>query len=220
MTMPIFYGYYRSSAAYRVRIALGLKRVAFETRAVQLLKGEQSGPDYLKLNPQGLVPALFIDGVLLAQSEPIVEYLDETRPEPPLLPNEPKARAQARRLAQMIVADIHPLNNTRVLAYLKTSLGQGEDAVDEWVRHWILAGFGPLERMLAGRSSVFCHGEQPGLADLCLIPQLYNARRFAVDLADFPNLVEIERRCLALPAFQAAHPDRQADSPNFVKSPD
>jgi len=220
MSLPIFYGYYRSSAAYRVRIALALKGIDYETRVVKLTKGEQRSPDYLTLNPQGLVPALAIDGLLLAQTEAIVEYLDETRPEPPLLPREARLRAEARRLAQMIVADIHPINNSRVLEYLRNRLGQNEESVREWVGHWIVTGFAPLETILKTRASRFCHGDQPGMADLCLIPQLYNARRFAVDLSAFPTLLDIERICLALPAFQAAHPDRQPDSPDFVKIPD
>jgi maleylacetoacetate isomerase len=218
MTQPVLYGYYRSSAAYRVRIALNLKGIAYRTEPVHLVKGEQFSAAYLAVNPQGQVPALAIDGLHLVQSQAIVEYLDETRPQPPLLPSDAAGRAQARRLAQMIVADIHPLNNTRVTAWLRPRLG--EEAVTEWIRHWIANGFGPLEAILAAAATPFCHGDRPGLADLCLVPQLYNARRFAVDLAAFPTLVAIERRCLALAEFQAAHPDRQCDSPDFVKAPD
>jgi maleylacetoacetate isomerase len=217
MTLPVFYGYYRSSAAYRVRIALALKAIEYRTETVHLVKGEQSQAPYLKINPQGLVPALAIDGMLLAETQPIIEYLDETRPEPPLLPKDAKERAQVRRMAQLIVADIHPINNNRVLNYLRDPLGQAEEQVNQWIRHWIVAGFAPLERLVAENRAGFCYGERPGLADLCLIPQLFNARRFFVDLTLFPALVEIEARCLALPAFQAAHPDRQEDSPNFVK---
>jgi len=216
--MITLFSYWRSSAAYRVRIALALKDIAYESAAIHLLEKQQSSADYLKVNPQGLVPALAIDGLLLAQSQAIVEYLDETRPAPPLLPKDPAGRADARRLAQMIVADLHPLNNTRVGVYLRAEMGLPDDKVTQWIRHWISTGLAPLEELMAERDFAFCCGNQPMLPDLCLVPQMYNARRFSVDLSAFPRLSEIDANCQALRPFQVAHPDRQPDAP--VKTPD
>jgi maleylacetoacetate isomerase len=213
MNKTVLYGYYRSSAAYRVRIGLALKNIPYETAPIHLVKGEQRSQEFLALNPQGFVPALAIDGFVLAQSQAILEYLDETRPNPAFLPATPQDRALARRLAQIVVADIHPLNNTRVAGYLKSTFSQTDDAVQDWMRHWIAEGFKAFETLVAPSSNGFCIGDQPGLADIILVPQLYNARRFSLDLTPFPTLVAIERNCVALPAFAAAHPDRQRDAP-------
>ena len=210
------YGYFRSSAAYRVRIALNLKGLAHETVAVHLLRdgGEQHQPAYRALNPQGLVPSLATDGAVLTQSLAIIEYLEEIRPEPRLLPGTPLDRARIRALALAVAADLHPLNNLRVLAYLRDALGQTEEGVGRWYRHWIAIGLTALEAMVAGdrRTGAFCQGDQPTLADVCLVPQLANARRFAADLAGYPTLVAIDARCRALPAFRAAAPEAQPDA--------
>jgi maleylacetoacetate isomerase len=210
------YGYFRSSAAYRVRIALNLKGLAHEAVAVHLLRGggEQHQPAYRALNPQGLVPSLATDGAVLTQSLAIIEYLEEIRPEPRLLPGTPLDRARIRALALAVAADLHPLNNLRVLAYLRDELGQTQDGVGRWYRHWIATGLAALEAMVAGdrRTGAFCHGDQPTLADICLVPQLANARRFAADLGAYPTLVAIDARCRALPAFQAAAPEAQLDA--------
>lgn len=208
------FDYYRSSAAYRVRIGLRLKNITVEQRAIHLRLGAQMVPEYLAVNPQGLVPALQIMNENLTQSLAILEYLDETHPEPPLLPGDPLGRARVRSLAQVIACDIHPLNNLRVLKYLKNPLGQPQEAIDRWVAHWITEGFTALENRLAsdGRTGLWCHGDTPGLADCVLIPQLYNARRFAVPLEAFPTLLRIEARAAEHPAFQAAHPAQQPDA--------
>lgn len=208
------FDYYRSSAAYRVRIGLRLKNITVEQRAIHLRLGAQMVPEYLAVNPQGLVPALQIMNENLTQSLAILEYLDETDPEPPLLPTDPLGRARVRSLAQVIACDIHPLNNLRVLKYLKNPLGQPQEAIDRWVAQWITEGFTALENRLAsdGRTGLWCHGDTPGLADCVLIPQLYNARRFAVPLEAFPTLLRIEARAAEHPAFQAAHPAQQPDA--------
>jgi len=209
------YGYWRSSAAYRARIALHWKGLAWESVPRHLVKAEQRAPEYLALNPQGLVPALEVEGRVIAQSLALIEYLDETHPEPPLLPREPLARAEVRGLAQAIACDIHPLNNLRVLAYLRGPLAQGEDAVNAWVRHWIAEGFRGLEELARRHSADGRHlyGDRVSLADVCLVPQLYNARRFAVDLAPFPTLAAIGAALDALPAFERARPEVQPDAP-------
>ncbi|HRP36173.1 MAG TPA: maleylacetoacetate isomerase [Gammaproteobacteria bacterium] len=210
------YGYWRSSAAWRVRIALNLKGLTWESIPVHLVRdgGEQRAPAYLALNPQGLVPALEIDGQLLTQSLAIIEYLDETRPRPPLLPADSSGRARARSLAQLVVADIHPLNNLRVLQWLERHGGLDDARREAWYRHWVVEGLGALEARLAGEAATgrFCHGDAPGLADCCLVPQLYNARRYAVGLEPFPTLLRIEAACMALDAFQAAAAESQADA--------
>lgn len=213
MSKPILFGYYRSSAAYRVRIALAWKGVSYDTKPVHLVKGEHRAADYLDINPQGQVPSLLIDGHTLAQSMAILEYLEETRPEPPLLPQDPAARAVVRWMAQLIVADIHPINNLRIGNYLRSSFGQGDDGVQAWMRHWMGEGFRALEKLVAVHGGDYCHGNAPTLADVCLVPQMYNARRFALDLAEFPALTAIEERCRTLLPFVAAHPDRQVDCP-------
>lgn len=207
------YTYWRSSAAYRVRIALHWKGLPFETVSKHLGKGEQRGADYLGVNPQGFVPALEAGGEVLGQSLAIVEYLDEIRPSPPLLPPDPIGRARVRSMALSIACDIHPLNNLRVLNYLKGPLAQPQAAVDAWYRHWVTEGFRSLES-LAQRYGDRAHlyGSSVTLADVCLVPQLYNARRFDVDLAPFPALVAIGQALETLPAFVAARPEVQPDA--------
>lgn len=210
------YGYFRSSAAFRVRIALNLKGISAESRSVHLLRGggEQHGDTYKRLNPQGLVPTLMHDGHAIGQSLAIIEYLDEIKPEPPLLPREPLARARVRRIAYMIACDIHPLNNLRVLLYLRDNFGIGEPVRAEWQRHWMTKGFAALEALLANSPETgrYCHGDAPTLADICLVPQLFNARRVEVDLSHWPTLTRIETHALATPAFDAALPKNQPDA--------
>ncbi|HEX8012770.1 MAG TPA: maleylacetoacetate isomerase [Casimicrobiaceae bacterium] len=208
------YGYFRSSAAYRVRIALGLKGLAYEHAAVHLRKDEQKGAGYREINPAELVPALLDDRGTFTQSLAIIEYLDERFPEPPLLPASPEARARVRSIALAIACDIHPLDNLRVLRYLLHTLGASEAAKDAWYRHWIDVGLTALETQLARDPTTgsFCHGETPTLADVCLVPQLANARRAPIPLDAYPTLTRIESRCNALPAFAAAAPERQPDA--------
>lgn len=210
------HGYWRSSAAWRVRIALNLKGLDWTSRPVHLVRGggEQRTPAFLDLNPQALVPALEIDGRVLTQSLAIIEYLEETRPAPPLLPTEPIARARVRSLAQLVACDVHPLNNLRVLQYLRDQLDIDESRRDEWYRHWIVEGLRALETRLAREPETgrFCHGDAPGLADCCLVPQLYNARRYRCDLAPYPTLLTIEEACGELEAFRSATAEAQADA--------
>ena len=210
------YDYFRSSAAYRVRIALNVKGVRPDERTyVHLRMGNQRAQDYLALNPQGLVPALALDdGHVLTQSLAIVEYLEETHPEPPLLPPDPVGRARVRSIALGIACEIHPLNNLRVLNYLIGTLGATREQKDGWYRYWIDVGFEALEKRLAREpaTGTFCHGEQPTLADVCLVPQIANARRFDIDMSPYPTLTRIEGACLALPAFADAAPARQPDA--------
>jgi maleylacetoacetate isomerase len=210
------YSYFRSSAAYRVRIALNIKGLAYETVPVHLTRrgGEQLAPGYRKLNPQALVPVLQDGGRLLTQSLAIIEYLDEVHPQTPLLPKDPAARARVRALALAVACDLHPLNNLRVLNYLTGPMGLGDDAKQTWYRHWIAEGLGALEASLASdrETGRFCHGDMPGLADCCLVPQLANAYRFKCDVAPYPTLLKIEKNCQALEAFQRAAPDKQPDA--------
>jgi len=212
------YGYFRSSAAYRVRIALNLKGIAWESVPVHLTRegGEQHKPDYVAINPQKLIPSIDDDGRVLTQSLAIVEYLDETRPEPPLLPADAAGRARVRALALAIACDIHPINNLRVLDYLTGTLGIGEDAKLNWYRHWVAEGFEAIERLLSAGAGTgrFCHGDAPGLADVCLVPQVFNARRFGLDLAPYPTITRIDAACLALDAFDRARPEKQPDNPD------
>ncbi len=210
------YGFFRSSAAYRVRIALNLKGLDYETVPVHLTRGggEQFAPAYREKNPQSLVPVLEDSGLALSQSLAIIEYLEETRPQPPLLPATPAARARVRALALAVACEIHPLNNTRVLTYLTGPLGLSSETRNTWYHHWIALGLQALEARLVGERETgkFCHGDAPGLADCCLVPQLANARRFKCDVAPYPTLLRIEASCQALEAFRRAAPDRQPDA--------
>jgi maleylacetoacetate isomerase len=209
------YEYFRSSAAYRLRIALNLKKLSPERVFVHLRKGNQRAEQYLALNPQGLVPALELDdGTVLTQSLAIIEYLDEVYPEPPLLPRDPLARARARSIALQIACDIHPLDNLRVLTYLLNTMGVSKEQKDGWYKYWIDVGFEALEIELArGRSSQrYCVGDAPTLADVCLVPQMANARRMNVDLTPYPTLVAIDAALIELPAFADAAPERQPDA--------
>jgi maleylpyruvate isomerase len=206
------YDYWRSSAAYRVRLALNFKGLTYEQVAVDLRRGAQRAPEFLRINPQGLVPVLEDDGVLLTQSLPILNYLEERYPEPSLLPRDLPGRAHSRAIAVAIACEIHPLNNTRVLKYLEFELGLDEARRTAWYRHWIAEGFGPLETLLARSAGDFCVGDAPSLADVCLVPQVYNARRYECDLAPYPAIRGIDERCRGLEPFARAAPERQPDA--------
>ncbi|WP_288021845.1 maleylacetoacetate isomerase [Thauera sp.] len=210
------YTYFRSSAAYRVRIALGLKGLAYDAVPVHLVRGggEHRQPAYLQLNPAGLVPALEDGGEVLGQSLAIIEYLEEVHPRPALLPQAPLDRARVRAIALAIACDIHPINNLRVLQYLGQVLGAADSQKTDWYRHWVLAGLGAVEALLAGdrRTGDFCHGDVPGLADCCLVPQVFNARRFGCDLSTMPNIVRIAANCETIEAFRLAAPGNQPDA--------
>lgn len=209
-----FYGYYRSSAAYRCRIAFNLKGVTPDFVSVHLRKGEQRAEPFIRLNPQGLVPALESEGHLLTQSLAIIEWLNETKPEPPLLPHDAFDRAHVRALALSIACDIHPLQNLRVLRELKSSFDQDQAGLDAWCRRWIEPGLAAVELAIAksGTSGKFCFGDTPTLADICLVPQMYSASRFGADTAKFTHLARIIASCDALPAIAAAHPSLQPDA--------
>ena len=206
---PVLHDYFRSSAAYRVRIALNIKGVDYESRQVDLREGEQKADAYRALNPQGLVPMLEIDGQRLTQSMAIMGYLDQRLPNPPLLPVSAAERAHVLAMALTIACDIHPLNNLRVLKYLSGPLGQPEDARDAWYAHWVSEGFGALEALAKDRAGDFLFGDSPTLADVCLVPQMYNARRFEVAIDAYPTLVRADANARALPAFAAASPEWQ-----------
>ncbi len=206
------YDYWRSSSAYRVRIALRLKGIDYSQAPVNLRQGVQRTLDYLAHNQQGVVPALETGEVTLTQSLAIIEWLDELQPEPPLLPATPDARALVRSLALHVACEIHPLNNLRVLQYLENRLGLEERDVNAWYRHWIAEGLTSLERRLAATAGTYCFGDTVTLADLCLVPQVYNARRYSCDLMPFPTIVRIDAACLKLPAFAEARPERQPDA--------
>ena len=209
MTQPILYDYWRSSACYRVRIALNLKGVAYEAAPVNLLADEQMADAYKDENPQGLVPALAIGGRVLTQSLAIVEWLDATYAEPKLIPADTDDRAHVMAMALAIACDIHPVNNLRVLKYL-ARLGIDQGARDEWYRHWIAEGFAGLEALAAPRAGRFLFGDAPSLADICLVPQMYNARRLETPIDAYPTLLRADAAATALDAFAAAHPDRVA----------
>jgi len=210
------YTYFRSSAAYRVRIALNLKGMAYDAIPVHLLKdgGQHLQDDYRKINPSGLVPSLQDDRITLTQSMAIIEYLDEIHPEPPLLPKDAPGRGRVRELAQIIGCDIHPVNNLRVLNYLVKHLGLSDQAKTEWYRHWIIEGFQSLEAHLARDPGAgpFCHGDRPTIADCYLVPQVFNAQRFDIDVSAYPNIDRINSLCVELPAFKSAHPSQQPDT--------
>jgi maleylacetoacetate isomerase len=207
MTIPRLFDYFRSSACYRVRIALNLKGVEYEAVPVNLVEGGQKGPEYRAVNPQGLIPALEIDGRLLTQSLAIIDYLETTRPEPRLVPADPGDAAHVRALALAVACDVHPLNNLRVLKYLSGPLGQPQEARDSWYRHWVCEGFAALETIAAPRAGRHLFGDSPTLADICLVPQMFNARRFEVPLDDYPTLVRADGEAGRIEAFAAAHPD-------------
>ena len=208
------YSYFRSSAAYRCRIALNLKGLAHETEFVHLIKdgGQHTKPAYRALNPQALLPTLEHDGKVITQSLAIIEYLDEIQPQPPLLPGDAEQRAKIRAFALAIACDVHPLNNLRVLNYLKGPLGHDQAATDAWYRHWVETGLVACVALLPAGRGRFCFGDEPTLADVCLIPQLYNARRFKADLSAIPRLVAIEEACATLPEFARAVPEVQPDA--------
>jgi maleylacetoacetate isomerase len=207
------YGYFRSSAAYRVRIALNLKNLGYEQQAVHLTRngGWQWSEEYRRVNPQKRVPALALDsGEILLQSLAIVEYLDEVHPRPPLLPADPVERAQVRAVAQIMACDIHPVNNLAVLNYLKGPLKHDQAAVDEWYRHWVIEGFDAIEALL--RPEPYAFGANVTMADLCLVPQVFNARRFKMDMGRYPKIASVDAACLKLPAFDKARPEKQPDA--------
>ncbi len=210
------YTYFRSSAAYRVRIALNLKGLAYEAVPVHLLRdgGEQNLPAYRALSPLGTVPALQTGGATLTQSLAIIEYLEETHPQPPLLPASAENRARVRALAQTIACDIHPVNNLRILQYLGREFGATQEQKDAWYRHWVEAGLLAVEQLLAAHpgTGFFCHGDAPTLADCCLVPQVFNARRFDCPLEAMPTIRRIVAACEALPAFRNAAPALQPDA--------
>lgn len=210
------YSYFRSSASFRVRIALALKGIAYDYAAVHLLQagGQQFAAGYKAMNPAALVPVLDDDGSVLTQSLAIIEYLDETRPQPPLLPAGAADRARVRAIALAIACEIHPLNNLRVLGYLKKSLGIAEEQRDLWYRHWVETGLATVEAMLAGdsRTGDCCHGDAPTLADICLVPQIFNAQRFKARLDHVPTVMRIHHHCLTLPAFALSVPSLQPDA--------
>jgi len=210
---PVLHDYFRSSASYRVRIALNLKAISYRSHAVDLRTDEQKNAAYRELNPQGFVPMLEIDGQRLTQSLAIIEYLDARFPEPRLIPADPAAAAAVRAMALVVACDIHPLNNLRVLRYLRHQLGQPQEAIDNWYRHWVAEGLAALESyaapVLAGLSDRELDSRPANLADICIVPQLYNARRLDTDLAPYPTLVRVDAALQRRPEFAAAHPDRQ-----------
>ena len=210
------YTFFRSSASYRVRIALNLKGIAYEQAPIHLRRGggEQFAAAYRALNPQALLPTLEDDGKVLTQSLAIIEYLEEKQPQPPLLPKDPADRALVRSMAMIVACEVHPIQNLRVLNYVKKEYNQTDEQVNRWAQHWIDLGFAALEEMLIGQQKhgKFCWGDAPTLADICLVPQLGNARRYGCDLSRYPNILAIEKNCMALPAFIDAAPEKQPDA--------
>ena len=209
MSRPVLYEAPRSSAAYRARIALNLKGIDYESRPLNLIEGEQQSVEYRELNPQGFVPMLEIDGHRLTQSLAIIVYLDQVFPDPPLVPRDPADGTHVRAMALAIACDIHPLNNLRVLRYLTNELGHSQEQVDRWYMHWISEGLVPLEAMAKAGAGRFLFGDEPTIADVCLVPQLFNARRFNCPLDDYPTLLRADESASRLDAFAAAHPDKQ-----------
>ncbi len=208
------YTYFRSSASYRVRIAMNLKGIQYHSEGVSLLDASHKSATYLQTNPQGLLPALELgDGSVIAQSTAILEYLEETHPDPALLPADPLQRSRVRSLANHIACDIHPLNNLRVLHYLRDEMNADQPQLDQWYAQWVQRGFAAIETVLQEGNGHVCFGERPGLADCYLIPQVYNALRFKVDLGQYSAIQGVYDHCNTLQAFQMAHPDRQADKP-------
>jgi len=215
MNRPVLHNYFRSSTSYRVRIALALKGIEYDYVAHHLRHGENRKPDFLAINPQGLVPALvWEDGTVLSQSLAIMEFLEEVRPEPPLLPADPLGRARVRMLAQMIGCEIHPVNNLRVLNALRSRYGADGAEIADWFRHWVNETFQPLEKILeeSADTGQFCHGDSPGMADICLVAQVANNARFNVDMTPYPVISRIRDACLEIPAFADAAPHRQPDA--------
>jgi maleylacetoacetate isomerase len=210
------YTFFRSSASYRVRIALNLKGLKYEQAPIHLRRGggEQLSAAYKAINPQALVPALEDGGKILTQSLAIIEYLEERYPQPPLLPRDPADKALVRSMALVIACEIHPIQNLRVLQYVKREYGQSNEQVNRWAQHWINLGLAALEQMIVAqpRRGKFCFGDNPTLADICLVPQLGNARRYGCDLSPYPAIIEIEKNCMALPAFADAAPEKQPDA--------
>ena len=206
--------YFRSSAAFRVRIALNIKGLQHEDTFVHLCKQDQRAPTYMAVNPQGLVPTLVDEDTVIGQSLAILEYLEERYPSPPLLPSAPAGRARVRQLAMIVACDIHPIDNLKVLNYLTQDMGIDEERRQRWYRHWIDEGFAALEAILANQpaTGTYCHGDKPTIADICLVPQVYNASRFDIDISPYPTIERINEACLALPAFADALPDRQPDA--------
>ena len=211
------YGYYRSSASYRVRIILGLKKIDWENHPVHLAKGEQLKPEFRTINPMGLVPVLDTGETVLSQSPAIAEYLEEMFPQPPLLPTSSVARAQVREMLNTIGCDIHPLQNLRILKYLRAEYGQDDDGVAAWCQEWISHGFVAFEKTALERSAsgLYSFADSLSLADVWLVPQVYNARRFGLDLDPYPTIVSVDRHCQSLTAFADAHPDKQPDAPRL-----
>jgi maleylacetoacetate isomerase len=212
---PVLYSYWRSSSSYRVRIALNLKGIDYTQAPIHLVRngGEQNQPAYREINPLGLVPALMHDGQVIVQSLAICEYLEETFPPSPLLPEDQQGRARVRGIVQSIASEIQPMNNLSVMQYLKKEMGQGDEAVEKWYRFWVDRGFAAVETWLNNPGTGdFCHGDTPGLADCFLVPQVYNAERFNCDLEPYPQIMRITSLCRKLPAFQAAAPENQPDT--------
>ena len=207
------YTYFRSSAAFRVRIALNLKGLKYEPVFVHLAKGEHRAAAYAKVNPQALLPTLELDdGTRLTQSLAIIEYLDEKHPAKPLIPKDMLGKARVRSLSYLIASEIHPLNNLRTLQHLKRALGQNEDQINTWYRHWIADGLAKLEAELSAGRGKFCHGDMPSMADCCLVPQIFNAKRYQSDLAPYPNTMRVFETCMQLEAFDRAQPSKQPDA--------